>query len=94
MELRQYIEPLLKWWWLILLACVLAGVSSFLLVRQQPPVYQARTTLVIGNAVYEANPQGNEFNIATQLASYYANIGGREIVAKRDKRSLRAELAA
>lgn len=88
MEIKQYFEPLLKWWWLILTACLLAGISSFLLVRQQPPVYQARTTLVIGSAVYEPNPSGGEFTVASQLAAYYANIGQREVVREATMEAL------
>jgi non-specific protein-tyrosine kinase len=80
MEITQYIQPLLKWWKLILLACILAGVSSYMLVSQQPPVYETHTTLVIGRAVYEPNPSYGELGIATQLATYYADIAQREVV--------------
>ena len=80
MEIKQYLGPLLKWWKLILLACVLAGITSFLVVMRQPPSYQTRSTLVIGRAVYEPNPTSGELGIATQLASYYADIVQREVV--------------
>jgi capsular exopolysaccharide synthesis family protein len=88
MEIRQYIDPLLKWWKLILLACLLAGISSYLLVRQQPPIFQTRTTLVIGRAVYEPNPSPGELSIATQLAGYYADIAKRDTVQSATKEAL------
>jgi tyrosine-protein kinase len=80
MEIKQYLEPLIKWWKLILIACLLAGISSFLVVRKQPPTYQTRASLVIGRAVYELNPSGGEIGLAQQLASYYADIATREVV--------------
>jgi capsular exopolysaccharide synthesis family protein len=80
MEIRQYLEPLIKWWKLILVACVLAGISSYVVISRQPPIYQTRASLVIGRAVYEPNPSGGELGLAQQLASYYANIAEREVV--------------
>jgi len=80
MEIRQYIEPLFKWWKLIIVACILAAISSYLVVRQQPPIYQTQSALVIGRAVYEPNPSGGELGLAQQLATYYANIAMRDVV--------------
>lgn len=80
MEIKQYLEPLFKWWRLILVACLLAAISSFLVVSRQPPIYQTRSSLVIGRAVYEPNPSGGEIGLAQQLASYYANIATREVI--------------
>ncbi|OGO36030.1 MAG: hypothetical protein A2W35_15095 [Chloroflexi bacterium RBG_16_57_11] len=80
MEIKQYLEPLIKWWKLILVACLLAGISSFLIISRQPPTYQTRVSLVIGRAVYEPNPSGGEMGLAQQLAAYYANIAEREVI--------------
>lgn len=80
MEIKQYLEPLIKWWKLILVACLLAGISSYLVVSRQPPVYQTRVSLVIGRAVYEPNPSGGEIGMAQQLAAYYAIIAEREVI--------------
>ena len=44
MELKEYILPLRKWWWLIVAATLVATVASFLATRQQPPIYQSRTS--------------------------------------------------
>jgi len=88
MEIRQVLDPLIKWWKLILVACALAAVSSFIVVAQQPPVYQTRAALVIGRAVYELNPSGGEINLASQLASYYADIAMREVVRDATMKAL------
>lgn len=80
MEIRQYLGPLFKWWKLILVACLLAGISGFFVVSRQPPEYQSTAVLVIGRAVYELNPTGNEIGLAQQLSAYYANIAERDVV--------------
>jgi len=89
MEIRQVLDPLIKWWMLILVACMLAAVSSFIVVAQQPPIYHTRAALVIGRAVYELNPSGGEIGLASQLASYYADIAMREVVRDATMKALK-----
>jgi polysaccharide biosynthesis transport protein len=78
MTLKDIIGPLLKWWWLLVLATVIAGVSSYFATRDLPPIYQARTTLMVGGTINELNPSGNEVRISVQLAEYYATLAHRE----------------
>jgi capsular exopolysaccharide synthesis family protein len=88
MEIRQYFEPLIKWWKLVVVACILAAISSYLVVRQQPPIFQTSTVLVIGSAVYEPNPSGGELGMAQQLATYYADIAQRDVVRSETMEAL------
>ncbi len=78
MDITELIAPLRKWWWFILIATLLAGGSSYWFARQQPPVYQARATLMIGRALESLNPATNEFALSQQLASAYADMARRE----------------
>jgi len=78
MEIRTYLLPIIKWWWLLVIATLVASVSSFLVTRQMPPIYETRTTLVIGRAVYSSNPASNDFYLNQQLATFYADIGQRD----------------
>lgn len=80
MELKEYIIPLRKWWWLILSATLVATLASFLVARQQPDIFRARTTLTIGRAIDNPNPTGTEFWLTQQLAQTYAEIASREPV--------------
>lgn len=50
MELRQYLALARKWWWLAVLGMVLAGGTAYLVTASMPPVYQARTVLMIDQA--------------------------------------------
>lgn len=78
MKLTNYIAPMLKWWWLIIFSSVMAGIPAYMITRPQPPVYMARTTLVVGQAMSNPNPSGNEFALTQQLAQAYAGIAMRE----------------
>jgi polysaccharide biosynthesis transport protein len=80
MELKAYIIPLLRFWWLLCVAAVVAAVSSFLYVRQQPDIYRTRTTMVVGRTVYEQNPGGQDIWLSQQLAGFYADLARRSVV--------------
>lgn len=78
MEIENYLLPLRRWWWLLVLATTLAAVSSFLATVRQAPIYQARSTLIVGQALYDPNPTTNAFILSQELASNYADIANRE----------------
>ncbi len=80
MELKAYIAPLRKWWWLILASTLIAAVTSYAAVSQQALIYQARATLLIGSAINNPNPTGNDFWLSQQLAQTYIDIARRETV--------------
>lgn len=88
MEFRDYINPLLRWWWLIIVSGIIAGVSSYSFSQRLPPVYQARTTLLVGRSIQDPNPSSNEFGLSYQLAGEYANVVRREPVQEATKRAL------
>lgn len=88
MDLKKYFAPLFIWWWLIVLCMLLATGVAYLLVREQPPVYLSRTTLMIGRAILDPNPSENEFGLSVLLARTYADIAVREPVVGKTKLAL------
>ena len=80
MELKQYIQPLLKWWWLILAATLVATVSSMIATARQPAIYRTSTTLLLGNSIQNPNPKGSEIVLSQELAGTYAAIAQRNSV--------------
>jgi non-specific protein-tyrosine kinase len=80
MSIKNYLSPLLKYWWLIAAAALVATVSSFFVTSRQPLIYQSTATLIVGRAIFEANPSSNDLWLGQQLASYYADIGMRSEV--------------
>lgn len=47
MEIKLYLRKLLGKWWLILIAFLLTVIPTVLLVREQPWIYEAKTSFVI-----------------------------------------------
>ncbi|MBM2848882.1 MAG: hypothetical protein HW418_1824, partial [Anaerolineales bacterium] len=88
MELREYLAPLKKWWWLLVISTVIATVSAYFATQKLPSIYQASTTLSIGNAIYEANPTGSDLVLTRQLSEVYANILQQEPVRNATKTRL------
>src|SRR6266545_3276243 len=80
MELSAFFTPLRRWWWLLLAATLIAAASSYLFVRDQPPLYEAKTTLLIGRAFENPNPTSNELTLGQQLATTYADLAQRQPV--------------
>ena len=77
MELREYIAPALKWWWLIAAATIVAGLSSYLAVRQQPDRYRSTATLAVGSTIADLNPTTGDLFLTQQLAGFYVNMANR-----------------
>lgn len=75
MELRTYLNLARKWLWLILLAAVLAGATAFFVSRQQTPIYQATSTILINQA--RSAVQTSDYNdilTSQRMAQTYARM--------------------
>ena len=77
MELSSYAKTLWRWAWLIALGVIVALGSTYWAVRNQPPTYQAKATLVVGQVLQEKQPTDSDIWTAQDLAQTYANIAGR-----------------
>lgn len=88
MNIKDYFQPILKWWWMLAVACVLASVSSYIITKRQPPIYQAHTTLMVGQTINDPNPAQTQFYLEQQLAQIYANMASRELVQTETKKAL------
>ncbi|MBI5878717.1 MAG: polysaccharide biosynthesis tyrosine autokinase [Chloroflexi bacterium] len=80
MELKRYVAVLLKWWWLIVLAPAVAAGFSYFASRQSLPIYQATTTLMVGQSLQNPNPETMQVYTAQQLAQTYVQIVRRQPV--------------
>jgi capsular exopolysaccharide synthesis family protein len=88
MELRQYINVLLKWWWLILASVAIAAISSLFASLSAPRSYQARTTLMVGQALQNPNPNSSDLYMGEALAQSYSDLARREPVLRSALSSL------
>lgn len=91
MELERLFAVLKKWWWFLALAVVIAGASSYFAISRQPPTFQARAVLMIGNAISNPNPTGNEISLPEQIASLYTPLANSQTVQDRTREALGIE---
>jgi len=87
-DLKPYIQPLLKWWWMLVAAGLVAGISSFIITLSQPPIYQAHTTLMVGQTINDPNPAQTQFYLEQQLAGIYANTAMRQPIREATMKEL------
>ncbi len=80
MELRRYGAVLARWWWLIALCTVLGAAAGYVVSRQLPPVYQARTTLFVNVSTTPGVPSYSDALLSQQLVKTYSQMAGQPVV--------------
>lgn len=88
MDIQKYLKGLLRWWWLIALSTVIAAAASYYATQQQPKIYQAATTLLVGQVIQQANPSGNDFATTERLAASYSQMATRQPILQATVDSL------
>ncbi len=78
MALRDYWVIVRKWWWLLILSTLVAVGSSYYSVSRAPRIYQANTTVIVGQSLEKANPTYTDFSIGQQLAQTYITMVQRQ----------------
>jgi len=77
MQLQQYFAVIKKWLWLIVASVLIATVSSYLGTRQMPRIYQAATTVMVGQVLEQSDPNAQDLYLSQQLAQTYADMARR-----------------
>ncbi len=78
MELRQYVNILVKWWWLVVVSVLVASLAAFVATKATPNTYVSRTTIMVGQVL--SNPNANQTDLYTgeALAQSYSDLAIRE----------------
>ncbi|MCC7369113.1 MAG: polysaccharide biosynthesis tyrosine autokinase [Chloroflexi bacterium] len=87
-NLNGAIEALVRLWWLVLTVGGMAGLLTYHAIRQVPPTFVASTTLMVGDVLRSPKPGENEFSVAQNLATGYAQIAQRQPILDGAVRSL------
>ncbi|MBN1260062.1 MAG: polysaccharide biosynthesis tyrosine autokinase [Anaerolineae bacterium] len=82
MELNDYLKVLKNWWWLIIACVVIASGASYVGTLNMARIYQATTTVMIGQSLQRANPNSQDLWISQQLAQTYAAVVKRRPILK------------
>ena len=78
MELIEYWNILKRWWWLMVACVLVAAGSSYVGTRGMPRIYQATTTVMVGQTLQQTNPTSGDIYISQQLAQTYAQMVQRQ----------------
>jgi capsular polysaccharide biosynthesis protein/Mrp family chromosome partitioning ATPase len=71
---QLYLNIVRRWWWLLIVAPLVAAVTAFLVVRQQPQMYEASSRMCVGPCVDALSPDLNDLRAAAQLMQTYAEF--------------------
>jgi len=88
MEIGDYVRVFLRWWWLIALGVIVAAASTFLAVRQQPSIYEAKATLMLSQVLQDQQASQSDLWMAQNLAQTYVELGQRRAISDAAKSAL------
>jgi len=77
-ELRHVMKIALRRWWLLLVLTVIATAAAYLISTKQTSVYQATTTILIGQTIQSADLNRTDIQASEALALTYADITVRQ----------------
>ncbi|HQE93057.1 MAG TPA: GNVR domain-containing protein [Anaerolineae bacterium] len=86
-DLRIYLDILLKWWWLIVLGAVVVGAGAFLVSSLMPPVYEASAGVVSLKSRAEVS-LGSGVQTITEDDISYGNMVGSTAIMERTQQRL------
>jgi len=73
MELKNYFAILRRWGWIMLLCTALAGITGYLYISRQSPVYQSRARYLIGPAL-DPNVTRSDIQTSSQIGQTYDDL--------------------
>lgn len=79
-EVRELARILLKRWWVMALAAVVMAGAGYGVSRNMDPVYEATSTLLVGQSLRATNLSSGDIQIGEHLAVTYAAVGRRQPV--------------
>jgi succinoglycan biosynthesis transport protein ExoP len=82
-DLRRLIVLVRAWLPLMVVSTVLAGTAGFVVSNLQQKVYEARATLIVGQALSAANPDYSQFLVAQNLSATYAAVAKTRPILER-----------
>src|SRR5574341_970973 len=79
-ELRQVTTIILRRWWLLVLLIAVGAMGGYAISRGQKPVYQATTTVLVGESIKSSSVDRVDIQISEALIQTYVEIASRQPV--------------
>src|ERR1035437_6905225 len=83
MDLRRQLIILRAWLWLLVASVLLAASSAFLVSGAMPKIYEAQSTLIVGQSLTASNPNSDQLLAAQRLSQTYATVVTTRPLAQR-----------
>ena len=74
LDLRQYVDALIRWAWVAIIVAVLAGAAAYFYTQSRTPVYQASSLVQIQQTQGSAMPTFSDLQLSRALASTYKEL--------------------
>jgi capsular exopolysaccharide synthesis family protein len=78
MELRKVITTIVRRWWLLAALTVIGAMLGYVISRAQTPVYQASTTVLVGESIRSSRVDRVDIQISEALIQTYVEIARRQ----------------
>jgi succinoglycan biosynthesis transport protein ExoP len=82
-DLRHQLRIARKWLPLLVAGVVIAAGAAFALTSVQQRVYEARVTLIVGQALQNPNPEINQLIVSQRLTATYAAVATKRPALER-----------
>jgi len=79
-EFRRVIDAILKRWWLVAVLIVLGATAGYSFTKKQTPVYQATTTVLVGQGIELAQLDRVDIQTSEALVQTYVELAQRQPV--------------
>jgi tyrosine-protein kinase len=80
MELRKVITTVLGRWWLVVILIAIGATLGYAISRAQTPVYQATTTVLVGESITSTHVDRVDIQISDALIGTYVEVARRQPV--------------
>src|ERR1035437_4921860 len=94
MDLRRQLAILRAWLWLFIVAVLLAASAAFIVSGAMPKIYDAQSTLIVGQSLTSTNPNYDQLLAAQRLSQTYASVVTTRPLAQHVIDSLKLNLSA
>src|SRR3972149_3830475 len=74
MELRRVTIFIVRWWWLLVLSIAIGTGIGYAISRGQTPVYQATTTVLVGESIQSSHVDRVDIQVSEALVLTYVEI--------------------
>lgn len=91
MELQDYWNIARKWWGLAAACVLIASVSAYIGTLDMPRIYEATTTVMVGQSLHQADPTSQDMWISQQLAQTYSEMVKRRPILQGTAEALGLE---